>query len=800
MSRLSAKGRGANARYPATNSSDRLRFALCGQFRKTPWKKEHFEKLKCCCIRQRFQTWFSILPLPAVCTMTVCSRFAKSAPVSQRTHAINTVHSIAIAAETIMLSFVFRFIPNICTVLLLTALWGIAPVVYAHGTEHDSEPKTVPDEAGSAEPSEFADVVRNAPVPQINVSVGGKWSDVYDWPLVAIHAALLPNGKVLAWDATPDDSDDDPHTTDNYTTRVTLWDPITDTHVQTNNDTDTDLFCAGSAHLWDGRILFAGGDGGKAGANGPLANSNIYNPVSNTWHRTENMQAPRWYSSVAALSNGEMLTLGGTYEPTPLAEVFQFDQTWRGLSGDFPQPLNGDYQWLQQTPEGSVLYFGPANVLVDIDTTGAGSYTSRASRDTTEFRDYGSYAMYEPGKILVAGGAQGLNTAVVIDTATRQTIDTNPMITGRRQHNLTILADGSVLASGGNNDGAQYYSPTAGVYQPEIWNPETQAWTAQNTIPTDRQYHSIALLLPDGQVLSAGGGICGDCYAMGYEERNAEIFSPPYLFNQDGSFATRPQLGAVAETMDYAEQLPVSISDSINIEKAHLIKLGSVTHSENQDQRLVPLDFERAANQLTIRMPESRHVAPPGHYLLFVVDNNGVPSKGSIIKLGQPLIGVGELLRSTLEVNTWDSYLTQPMGGRATIELSAANGTQLYVSATSQIRSAQQANVLCNEIVQSTDNASCELDVSAGTQLHVSVSGSVRSDYSLVYTVSTPVSPVTPVTPESPETSIPPEPDTISAKGTGQVRTGVGATSQYLLLILMVLAVLRPFSYRNRLD
>lgn len=736
-----------------------------------------------------------------------------------------------------MMSFVIRLLPSINAFLIAVGLWSVALDVRAHGDAHSSEPSNLPidlssenlNDLGSAEQTVLADIVREAPVPTISLSVGGKWSDVYDWPLVAIHAALLPNGKVLAWDATPDDSDDDPHTTDNYTTRVTLWDPISDSHVQTNNNTDTDLFCAGSAHLWDGRILFAGGDGASAGANGPLANSNIYNPVTNTWHRTENMNAPRWYSSVAALSNGEMLTLGGTYEPVPLGEVFQFDQTWRPLSGTFSQPLTGDYQWLQQTPEGSVLYFGPANVLVDIETTGAGSYTPRSTRDSVENRDYGSYAMFEPGKILVAGGAQGLDTAVVIDTATRQTVDTSPLLNGRRQHNLTILADGSVLASGGNHDGAQYFSPTAAVMQPEIWNPETQVWTAQNTMPSDRQYHSIALLLPDGQVLSAGGGICGDCYTLGYEERNAEIFSPPYLFNEDGSLAIRPQLSSVAEAIDYAGQVVVTVDGSIDIAKAHLIKLGSVTHSENQDQRLVPLQFQRASKQLTLTMPESRDVAPPGHYLLFVVDSNGVPSKGSMVKLGQPLIGAGQLTQTTLELNTWDTYRTQPIVGRATIELNAVNGAQLYVSSAAPVRSAQQAGVLCSTAVQGQGNAICELDVAAGTQLHISVSGATRSDYGLSYSETGQVTEETPTDPANPDTpgqntdeegNTPTsnggsgdntntgenqgstnnsgEPDTVLATGSAKVRTGVGSTSHFLLLMLVFLAVIRPFSYRIR--
>lgn len=705
-----------------------------------------------------------------------------------------------------------RTLPVICSTFLTAGLWGLALTVHAHESEHEDE--SVKLDAISTGENRLqsqifaAEIVRDAPVPSINPSVGGRWSAVHDWPLVAIHAALLPNGKVLAWDATPDDSDDDPHTTDNFTTRVTLWDPVTDTHVQTNNDTDTDLFCAGSAHLWDGRILFAGGDGARAGANGPLANSNIYNPVTNTWHRTENMNAPRWYSSVAALSNGEMLTLGGTYDPTPLAEVFQFDQTWRPLSGTIPELLNEDYQWLQQTPEGSVLYFGPSDVLVDIETSGAGAYTSRASRDAIEPRDYGSYAMYDTGKILVAGGEQGLDSAVIIDTATRQTVDTNPLTFGRRQHNLTILADGSVLATGGNSDGARFFSPTAPVMQPEIWNPDTQRWTVQNTIPSDRQYHSIALLLPDGQVLSAGGGICGDCIALGYEERNGEIFSPPYLFNEDGSFATRPRLGLVPEAVDYAEQIFISVDNSIDIQKAHLIKLGSVTHSENQDQRLVPVQFDQAARRLTMQMPESRHAAPPGHYLLFVVDSDGVPSEGSMIKIGQPLIQANQVVRSTLELNTWDTYRTEPVVGTATIDLTAARGTELHVSATNPVRSAQQADVLCSTSVLEAGNARCEVGVGTGTQLHVSVTGAARSDYGLVFsdtgepievTLTEPViidsNPVIDSNTANPEGTGALS-EAVLANSSGAVRTGVGSITHFLVLLLVFSALMRPISCR----
>ena len=704
------------------------------------------------------------------------------------------------------MSIVIRILPTIATAGLVAILSSVATSAHAHGNAHANTPSLDFDHGGvTLEPS-FADVVRPAPTPQIDPAIGGMWSAVHDWPLVAVHAALLPNGKVLAWDATPDDSDDDPHTTDNKTTRVTLWDPITDTHVQTNNDTETDLFCAGSAHLWDGRILFAGGDGEREGNNGPLVNSNIYNPVTNTWHRTQNMNAARWYSSVAALSNGEMLTLGGTYGPNPLAEVFQFDQTWRPLSGTLPQLVNEDYQWLQQTPEGSVLHFGPSNLLIDIDTEGAGSFTPRAARDSIEDRDYGSYAMFDVGKILVAGGEQGSNSSVVIDTATRQTVDTSPLTYGRRQHNLTILADGSVLASGGNSDGAQYFSPTASVMQPEIWNPDTQVWTVQNTMPTDRQYHSIALLLPDGQVLSAGGGICGDCYRLGYEERNGEIFSPPYLFNADGSRATRPRLSQVPEVIDYAEQVFIGVNDSTNITKAHLIKLGSVTHSENQDQRLVPLQFNNASGGISLKMPDSRDVAPPGHYLLFVVDDNGVPSTGGMVKLGQPLVAPGQLIQTTLELNTLDAYLTQPLSGKATLELNAPSGTRMYVSATKPVRSVLQSDVICSAAVDANAVGRCEVSGITGSQLHVSVTGNARVDYSLVYTESVEDVINPPETSGQPPSNVASgaptgntssnQPASVPATGQSGVRTGVGSITLFWVLILVLSGLIRRFSYR----
>lgn len=583
---------------------------------------------------------------------------------------------------TLMKNTQYRFQLSRLAIALGVVIPFLLPTtVLAHGKENHAEPESASEHTQTTlDPTDIESrqsFETRLATPVVSPAQGGLWSAVEEWPLVAIHAALLPNGKVLAWDATPDDSDDDPHTTDNFTTRVTLWDPITGQHVETNNDTDTDLFCAGSAHLWDGRVLFAGGDSGTARANGPLSNTNIYDPETNTWRRAPNMHAPRWYSSVAALGNGEMLTFGGAYQPTPAGEVFQFDQTWRALPITNPSPNLEDYQWLQATPDGDVLTFGPGNSVSVIETDGSGEFRPGPRRDSVDLRDYGSYAMFDVGKILVSGGANALSSSVVIDTDTQQTTDTSSLHVGRRQHDLTILADGSVLASGGHTGDERFVSATEGTKVVELWDPNSGRWDLMNPMFVERQYHSITMLLADGRVLSAGGGICGDCYAIGYEEKNAEIYTPPYLFSADGSLAPRPQITSVPEQVNYSQRMVIGSSDAQSIDRMHLIKLGSVTHSQNQEQRLVPLSFERSQGALSVTLPSSRYVAPPGHYLLYAVNTNGVPSVGEIIRVGHPRPLVGENVRHDLSPSTIESFEYQLEPGVFRITLQDAAGVRV---------------------------------------------------------------------------------------------------------------------------
>ena len=455
----------------------------------------------------------------------------------------------------------------------------------------------------------------------------GQWGPLVDWPLVGIHVALLPNGKVLVWDSVGDAATETFPVHD--FTRATVYDPSTGTHTPVDVDTGYNVFCAGFAHLVDGSLFLAGGNR-DAQLNG-IVQTHLFNPANNYWSLGPNMAAGRWYPSVTPLANGEMLiTEGGPDVP----EVRKTDGSLRKLgTASLRLPL---YPWLDVAPDGRVFYSGPDQTMRKLDPAGGGSWQSFGQRDAIN-RSYGSRAVYDVGKTLVAGGGGSSNDARVIDTngATPQVSATSPMAFGRRQHNLTLLADGSVLATGGNSTGAALVDMDGGVFNAERWDPATGQWTTLAPQAVTRQYHSTALLLPDGRVLSSGGGICGTCDQVGYLAKNAEVFTPPYLFKKDGSgeLAPRPEIASVPGTVSHGTSFQITTPNAAAIRKVGLIRLGSQTHSVEMEQRYVPLSFTAGDGTLTASVPANVHSAIPGVYMLFIVDSAGVPSVARMVDL-----------------------------------------------------------------------------------------------------------------------------------------------------------------------
>ena len=362
----------------------------------------------------------------------------------------------------------------------------------------------------------------------------GQWGPVVNWPVVGVHVALLSNGKVLAYDSVGDNAAES-YPVHNYT-RATVWDPETGIQTPVNVDTGFNVFCSGLAHLLDGRLFLAGGNKNQQ-LNG-IVQTHLFESATNTWSLGPNMATGRWYPTVTPLRNGEMLITSG-YVSTP--EVRMLTGGLRTLStASLSLPL---YPWMDVAPDGRAFYSGPDQTMRALDTSGTGTWQSLGQRDTIN-RDYGGHALFDVGKILVAGGGPSSKDTRVIDLngPTPAVSTTAPMAYGRRQHNLTVLADGSVLATGGNSSGAGLVDLNAGVYPAEQWSPDTGQWRTLAPMQITRQYHSSALLLADGRVLSSGGGSCGTCDQVGYLAKNAEIFSPPYLFQADGTLAPRPAI------------------------------------------------------------------------------------------------------------------------------------------------------------------------------------------------------------------------------------------------------------------
>ncbi|RZU00952.1 PA14 domain-containing protein [Rivibacter subsaxonicus] len=452
----------------------------------------------------------------------------------------------------------------------------------------------------------------------------GMWSPVYSWPLIALHAVLMPDGSVLSYGTT---------TTGKQTGyfHYDVWDGTSAPnagHLTLPNQTGTDLFCNAQLVLPQAgsKVLMAGGDNFVNGftTNTGNPNTNIFDRANNSLTLGPNMFRPRWYATLTTMPNGDTFIQGGR-DGADRSEVRTTGGTFRLLSNVDTSTLDWYYPRNYVAPDGRVFGYDTFGRMFYINVAGTGTLSLLGTIPANYRGQDATSAMFLPGKILHFGGAS--NGAIVIDinSGTPSISTTQSLSSQRRWATATLLPNGRVLATGGS----EVYNEEIGVNNSaEIWNPSTGQWSVGASGQVPRLYHSNALLMPDGSVLVPGGGAPGPRLNL-----NTEVYYPPYLFAAGGVRATRPAISSVPGTVDLGKTATVTVNSSKAISRVTLLKTGSVTHSFNMDQRFLELPFTTSGSTLTVQMPTKGTDAPPGYYMLFVIDSAGVPSEAKFVRM-----------------------------------------------------------------------------------------------------------------------------------------------------------------------
>jgi hypothetical protein len=474
---------------------------------------------------------------------------------------------------------------------------------------------------------------------------------------------------------------------------------------------DAPVFCSGQSLLPDGRVFAAGGtlaypDYQAGGDFKGLDIAFLFDPWAETWSIAGRMRHGRWYPSQVELADGRIAIYAGLDETGSAAdnrdlEIFDWrDGSLRHVPAGDAVP--GLFPWfpfyphLFTMPGGDVLLGGPDSIqsaLLDtaaLDGAGAdGSAwtTIGGGKDgygglTTYYRGYGAGVILPnaPTRAALIGGyvdqdgdKRSQRDADVIDVAAATprwsaSPDVPPMNVGRANANVVILPDSSLVAVGGGagfepggvtaggdpaaDPGTQnaYTGRDQELKRVELLRPGTDtAWRLGPAQAKWRTYHSTAVLLPDGRVLSAGddywdvGDVPDPWAATGATADEAEIYSPPYLFDGDGP-APRPAIGAAPANAPYGDVAGIPIT-AREAERVVLVAPAATTHANDMNQRLVELAIvSRVAGKgVNVRLPADGTLAPPGYYMLFAIDDAGTPSTAHWIRLGADAPGVPEL-------------------------------------------------------------------------------------------------------------------------------------------------------------
>jgi Domain of unknown function (DUF1929)/FG-GAP-like repeat len=465
--------------------------------------------------------------------------------------------------------------------------------------------------------------------------------------ILAVHAALLHTGDVLWFAGSGADPDD--FEAGRFRTRVWHY----PSRRFSSPRTPIDLFCAGQTFLEGGRVLAAGGTAQYGPFRG-IRDALVFDPEDLRWIRIRRMLRPRWYPTLVTLGDGRVLSVSGRGATRALErdpEIFESGEGWRRLRSPGLIPW---YPHLFLLDDGRIFYSGGQmsgnrGVRPQIWNIANGNTRVVPGLPQARFRNQSASVLLGDARdqrvmVIGGGGAQlhdhggdhpfedededlphvATRSCAIVDLSAgnpryRRAAALNE---GRMHLNATLLPDRSVLASGGAR--VEEHRVDASLHA-ELYDPRRRRWLlgAKSRVP--RLYHSTALLVPDGRVVTAGSNPRPKA-----DELRIEIYSPPYLFR-----GSRPQLTLARNRVAYGGRLRATVPDAGDLREINLVRPGATTHAFNNEQRLLGLEYSvDAPDRVTLTFPRRRNVAPPGWYMVFAISDDGVPSVGRFVRLG----------------------------------------------------------------------------------------------------------------------------------------------------------------------
>jgi hypothetical protein len=559
----------------------------------------------------------------------------------------------------------------------------------AHAREHALERRLLRRLDPSTARATSSDGRAAADAPLLAAAVDdGQWSAPFDIPVMAIHATLLPTGKVL-WFSYPTNPNPDQGAGPGVpnTAMAWVWDPAAgtgpaafkrvDPPIDPRTGRPGNIWCAGQILLADGRVLVTGGNMSYPNPSAPVGQRDFkgldkvytFNPYNETWTEQPDMAKGRWYPSQVLLPDGRAVIMdgydetgGGSDSRNPQIEVFTPDPDPDGVGtlslvttrADGPPtstspPFSGGgiYPHLAVMPSGKTMVFGPYGDDSWWFTLSGDTFDWDETETVPEKHLWGT-GVLEPSSdpltpsetVMLIGGsnpdfaqptpdytARNVTRTLVETPAFEPWVTASPLQVARSHHNTVLLPDGSMVTVGGGvgrDVTGNQWAANEDQKQVELWDPVTKTWSLGAAQSELRAYHSTALLLPDGRVVSAG-----DDFNGGISQDTAEIYEPPYLHTG----RPRPVVQAAPPSTILGENFTVWSDDADAVDGAALVAPGATTHANDMHQRYLPLQIvDNGSGNVTLKTPASANVAPPGYYMLFLLAD-GVPSVAKFIRV-----------------------------------------------------------------------------------------------------------------------------------------------------------------------